>query len=212
MTDYATRLVQRTLGVATLVRPDIAALPLGNAHTDEAKGFAQEDLLSDVPSSGDGTLGGQESPGPLALHPEPPLQATLRAIATQGAVAIPYTNPAQPLTARQTLPATFVVDPEDRKIRASAGNSPMSVPAKTISEPLLSPRITAERATPDVHTYLTDTPAAAAPPTINVTIGRIEVRTSAQSQPVPAAPTHGRRERQLQSLENYLRQRNGERS
>jgi hypothetical protein len=211
--DYLTRLAQRTLGVAASPRPDLTAMPwTSSTYIPPTQRSEADTDLSEVESSRAATSSrvGAADPGPARLASLKRPDASLRPVATDVDMNLDAKTSQPSLIGQTTVPAP-VSGEGGRRIAASVTALPIFSPASSAAISPVRSAATPDRQDVAVPALREDSSTAPVPPTINVTIGRIEVRAAAQPQISDPAPTRRQRERHLQSLEGYLRQRNAER-
>jgi hypothetical protein len=206
MPDFLTRLAERTLGFAEAVQPRIA--PLFGSGADLAAEEPVEESAADVLAPQ------REEPTPLVEQAHPRVVSESMPAAAIGVNELPAEEPRQAPSVQAAA-----------RIPGGAARDAVSVPAARQDEPpLLLPR----RAAPESVAHLA-TPAAAmppdvntpvesrslrghpreeknvGPPTVRVTIGRVEVRAVFPApevrRPTPATPRPGL------TLDDYLKQR-----
>jgi hypothetical protein len=206
--DYLTRLAQRTLGIASIARPDFAAMPwTANAQPPAAEWRTSDGVVVHTASPPVAPFAREEgrphvhdSCSSTAIDPVPL------------SIAARHREDASPAhDSRLSLPRPVALDTHvssEAVVRTADGSSnerpaPEARPAvRQTATPLGTPV--------PIETPTAPANMSTAVPRINITIGRIEVRST---RPVVAElqPPRRPRERQLQSLESYLRLRNGER-
>lgn len=207
MSDYLTRLVERSLGSAPQLQPVIAPIhaPVAPWAGDEPAEMESESAR--VPTRAKAT---ERLPEAATAHPDPAEED----VHLESSVALSTATPNEPHP-------TLFVPREDalplgtRQRRAE----PLAAPAvnRHPGTPPLEPRLERKNAvavSPQrIERIERSAPLAAPTPegeparvqqTIRVTIGRVDVRAIIQPAPAPAA-REARREPRYQSLEDYLR-------
>ena len=219
MSDFLTRLVERTLGVGEIARPDLGSVASASAAArismDPAHGRDVPGAAADAPSrlmrpSGEVSARDNRRQTLRLEHSlEPTDHASSRALPTR-----PPVVPADPTGQERSAPTLAV------SANASISSLPKlaapDVPRVPPSDhrPFTSQkrveRSTPHEIAPEVHAD-SRPQASSALPTVTITIGRIEVRgaNTVARQPNAATPATSR---PLRSLETYLRDRNGSRS
>jgi hypothetical protein len=211
MSDFLTRLAERTLGVAPLARPHLSpvfapAPPETAADNVDAATDAVSEAAPATPGRQSQSTSIQSLAAEVGLEPAVPDKRTQ---------VPPHMTPIVEETARSVhreADKPGIVRPGTRSATPSPQRSTLTEP-----QPSATPKGAASSDSPGPTTIPTATThraasfdrkwADASPPTINVTIGRIEVRAV-----TPAIQSRAeRRPLQLQSLDEYLRSRNEDR-
>lgn len=228
MSDFLSRLVQRTQGESPRVSPVVAPLfstgpllPAGAAESaGEEEGAAPATLErgakteatdTDLPSWRDGS--------PESLREEVVLPARLEGVPSLTPLppgpdnALPALHASQGAAEREHLvpsPSSFPATAEASEVRPARVAESRTLAALPREEPgFLRPRL--EEGTDRDRGTLTVPPAGRDPsPVIRVTIGRIEVR-AVPSVPVPAARSAVTRKPPGTDLETYLKATKGSR-
>lgn len=170
------------VGPASIVRAELSDLP-GKLSANPAK---NESTVRPETASRSRTV---------SMEPEPhQMRASAREIVPPGPVIEPVMPAAvapvaQPANERKVIPERIEITRVEPQLRTS-GNSPQIVPAVTL------PELKPQRAAPEVQEQS---------PTIQVTIGRVEVK-AATSGPAPKRRSSASA---TMSLEEYLRRRQG---
>jgi hypothetical protein len=221
VSDFLTRLVERTLGVADTARPDLASLAsivaaarVGHDDRRVDEGVSPPVAL-ELSNAGNGSSAADDRRRGRALHPAVEESSGAPAVVRERAVLTPSSSleaqgemqrAAQPRALEQpfrTAPSAVsrLVDAPVRNA-TSAERTPPAVPV--IVDRSARREVGAEANRQSLERQYAE------PPTINITIGRIDVRSApaASREHAPATPPAPR---QLRSLETYLRERNGSR-
>ncbi len=219
MGDFFTRLAERSLGLATQVRPDY---PAALAPLVEGAGLGESFSESAAP--------GPAPRAPSELAPSSAITAAaavtpLGEVKTMGAPTPPVDAQDQAGESRFTGDATVVTSPSvaERQLSDARRVSPLSrqdaavtaAPVDAKSPLTVAPAQRQKAATGAVEVQLPSSspspqwrPAVTQPPpTVLVTIGRVEVRAVTPPPIVQQRPAERRVSARL-SLEDYLRQRN----
>jgi hypothetical protein len=232
VTDFLTRLVERTLGVADIARPDLASLTsVAAAASVGREDRAGDEMLPSNVARGPWLAADALSPADMrrrgrVVRPavEEPLGAT--AVPSEHAVV---TRPSSPPREGELLaaPPHALVRVKRTGVQARALQQPLpgapSAESQVTASPVGNASQTGRTPTTTPVTGIrgdrVETPSEvspeprgqrAAPPMINITIGRIDVR-SAPAAPREHAPVAPAGPPPLRSLETYLRERNGSR-
>jgi hypothetical protein len=201
MSDFLTRLAERSLGVAPVTRPELA--PIFAPDVAPQREVAREPF---VPA---------RQAEPKHVGDDSPPQTLLREMPRPGSSArasTPALNAAWSHTETRTL--TPAEDAEPIVINPQALLAPEISPLPYQSAgpaPQVGLDPAARPATPAPYFLRSNGSEAprtnAVPPSVNITIGRVEVRAISQStKPRPEAPRS-----QGLSLDQYLRERNQKR-
>jgi hypothetical protein len=211
VSDYLSRLVARSLGAASVVRPETASL-------FEPRDTAPQQLLAEVEAervaSLPASLGGRRPPRAVAhdravtqaddARPVLPADAPLdpgRPAAVEAPTPAPVPEPIEPAEIvappETETTTTILVRAESREPRPGGGAAPESRQAagRTASSgraPLATPRAITTASEHDE------------PPVVHVTIGRVDVRAVQSAPPAPARPRAPEAPAQ-QTLAEYLR-------
>jgi hypothetical protein len=222
MADFFTRLGARTLGLAPVARPRMATPYEAASHLPELNIEMPAAAPRATPHSAAETAGADLAPAaraaiaPPALAPRLGRFASIRpaerpqdltfAASDDAAPGAPRPAPFRPLVSPvASMPSAPVPRAPAAQARPHADGalpqrSEPSEPAPTVSPSFAPPRA-AGAARPDaspVRTPWRDARAADAP-TVQVTIGRVEVRAAPPPAPLPA-----QRRSALRSLDDYL--------
>jgi hypothetical protein len=211
MSDFFTRLAERTLGAEPVARPDLVPLVAAVPQVESIPSLALGSVVSESEPAG------KEIRSPIrdrrnhsfhaqrAAEPLPPRSA--------------QSDEQEFTAAMRTLAADEPMHPwksesfEPRETRSTGGDVPQSAVAATKTSPPESARSFARRepviASPapqrlDASQSRASDSFASASPTIHVNIGRIEVRAVT----APARPSAPERRPARLSLDQYLRERN----
>jgi hypothetical protein len=202
MSDFFSRLAQRTLGVEPVVRPDIPPLIGSAPEAGGAPPSAPESDLARI-AGGEATEPRNFDRSENSLRVEKP-HGPLESRRQPAEAEQVFQPPADRAFAADEPPSASLVSFEARDIssaddgvggrRAQFRKSPAATEVAS-----LFARHEAVIAPPAFESF------AAAPPAIHVSIGRVEVR-AVTAPPRPSAPE--RRAAARLSLEQYLRERN----
>jgi len=215
MSDYLTRLIERSLGIGPQIEP---LIPPIHAPSSLTLSETLETPYAFEPSSAARIeTSEKDAPRRIAADTKPlePWFSRAESHASQTSSPLPETQPAFPIKENQrpnpiespiiavSRQSSSALRPEPVDITAASPNPPLSkgktqvvVQPEIISrlKPAESPFVPALRTSPNQ------------PPAIHVSIGRVEVRAvmSRVAEPKPAPPSPPKL-----SLEDYLKQRNG---
>jgi hypothetical protein len=212
MSDYLTSLAARALGVADVARPRRSLFEprRGAPEPVEASEPAPPSSLGDAPAERDEGTGAPTAASPV-LVPEPPPQPPLRAGEPSPPEAPAKSSRREPQRASSRRPpatalpvATGAVTPESAPSPRSqaeerapnAGVAPPPVPRRG-TDPQIAPQPVLTARPPRV----VDRPDTVSPPTVRVTIGRVDVRAVVPEQPEPKRKP---RPAPRMSLDEYL--------
>ncbi len=209
MADFFTRLAERALGTAPVAAPDLPPMFAPQAQTLEVSALAIAPRGADA--TGPEKTAAAEAPveNPPAREP---VEALRQAPRRQDEPSPPLVKIAPPIDAlgdtgssnereeTNLQPALLVKTRSVSRFGDAAPRAPAAValPARSEAAPPGAPFSEALVASA--------LGAAAAPPAIHVTIGRVEVR--AVAAPAEAARPRERKAPPLRSLDQYLRERN----
>jgi hypothetical protein len=227
MSDYLTRLIERSLGLPPQIEPLVAPIhaPTGLvlSETVETPSASESSPAAKIETSQQDALPG----------------VAVNARAAEPAFSQRGSQPARPSSALPESQTEFPIEKKDDRLRpiesgpkvrshqASSASRPEAVditiasppapvpPPSPLATPIVSQRTTQIVVQPELisHFKPAATPAVSLlqpspkePPAINVTIGRVEVRAVMPrvAVPKPAPPSPPKL-----SLEDYLKQRNG---
>jgi len=212
MSDYLTSLAARALGVADVARPRRSMFepPQGAPELVAASEPVRTSSLGDAPAERSEDAGASTAP-PSAAVPEPAPQPSLR-VEQPSALE----TPAKPLrrepllasARRRTLPATAVPVAAAEVTAEPATSAPNEVEVREPDRAEAAPSVPRRRTDPPFASrpLLAARPPrgteAVSPPTVRVTIGRVDVRAVVPEQ--PPEPKRKRRPAPRMSLNEYL--------
>jgi hypothetical protein len=219
VSDFLTRLVERTLGLGEIARPDLGSTASASAAArismDPAHGGDVPRAAADAPSRlmrPSGEMSAEDNRRQslqLERSLEPTNHASSRALPTPAPV-VPTDSTGQERSAPTMAVGSNASISSSPKLAApDVPRVPPSDHLPFTSQKRVEPS-TAREIAPEVGADPRP-PASSALPTVTITIGRIEVRSAntVARQPNAATPATSR---PLRSLETYLRERNGSRS
>jgi hypothetical protein len=198
MTDFLTRLAQRTLGVAPVARPNLAPTLEGRMTNTEPleRGEAVESRAS---------FRGLEPPAEPKVAPERASDVPLGDL-----LALPRS-----VVRETTIHKQVRITLDDRRVESPPASDVHTEPSTQTARPVTTPappsrsrEMWTDAAVRDVPAERLTRDAAPSAPPITVSIGRIEIRTIARPTPPPIARRESRAS-DLQPLSTYLRERNG---
>jgi hypothetical protein len=218
MSDYLTRLIERSLGIAPQIEPLIppihAPSSLTLSETLETSSAFESSLAARIETSK------EDTPRRVAADTKPlePAFSRAESQASRTSSPLPETQPAFPIEENHrphpiespiiavSRQSTSALRPEAVDITAASPNPPLS---KEKTQIVVQPEIISRlkpAESPFVPALQT---SSKQPPAIHVSIGRVEVRAI---MPPVAAPKSTPPSASKLSLEEYLKQRNGDRS
>lgn len=198
MADFFTRLAERTLGHTPAARPDIAALSV----------ITSKMQATDYPSALEETVAATVSQEQAAASSAiPSMVSEAKAGRDNPGRSSDFLRPQEgaSFSRASVVPG---VTPRDRTMPDLEHDEGA---AKQQTAERIAPTEFAERVRPHVPgpEFRVGPPERSVAPTIHVTIGRIDVR--AVTPPSPGLAPRARARAPLQSLDEYLTQRNGKR-